>query len=134
MGQKMPAEVGAVFATFPGPVRELLADVRETILKLAAETPGVGRITETLKWGQPAYLTAETGSGSTVRLGQIKGEPGHAAVFFICHTHLVDRFREMMPDAFRYEGDRAILLPIGSPVPEALGLCLGMALTYHRRT
>jgi hypothetical protein len=32
-------------------------------------TPGVGALHETLKWGQPAYLTPETRSGTTLRLG-----------------------------------------------------------------
>lgn len=133
MDRTVPAEVAAAFAMFPEDARSTLLEVRALMLDLAERTPGVGRLTETLKWGQPAYLTADTGSGSTVRLGLVRGEPAHAAVFFICHTHLVDRFRDLMPDAFRYEGDRAILLPAGAPVPEALGLCLGMALTYHQR-
>jgi hypothetical protein len=31
----------------------------------------------------------------------------------------------------RYEGGRAILMPVGEPVPVALKFCLGMALTHH---
>jgi len=38
------------------------------------------------------------------------------------------------PDAFAYEKNRAILLDVREPLPKApLSVCLGMALTYHRR-
>jgi len=58
------------FASFPQDLRAPLLDLREMIFDIAQKTPGVGAIEETLKWGQPAYLTPVTKSGSTIRLGQ----------------------------------------------------------------
>jgi hypothetical protein len=46
-----------------------LLALRRVIFATAAATPGVGVLTETLKWGEPAHVTAETASGSTIRLG-----------------------------------------------------------------
>ena len=89
------------------------------------------RLTETLKWGEPAYLTDETGSGSTIRLGRLK-DSEHAAILFNCKTTLVDTFRERFPDQFEYRQKRALLLPVSGELPkQELTICLSLALTYH---
>jgi hypothetical protein len=131
----MPAKtapVAAAFNALPASHRKTLDRVRTLIFDIAAKTKGVGPLTETLKWGEPAYLTEATKSGSTVRLGRSKRAPDKAAVFFICTTNLVTDFRSLWPD-LEYEGDRAILLPLDGELPDALGSCIGMALTYHRK-
>jgi len=126
-------EVSVVFDGFPRDVRSRLRRLRSLIFEVAAATDGVGTLTETLKWGQPAYLTEKTNSGSTIRLGTTKTS-GEAAVFFICHTGLVSRFREVMPDALPYEGTRAIVFRPGDTVDEdALAQCLAMAMTFKLR-
>jgi hypothetical protein len=95
-------------------------------------TRGVGRLEETLKWGQPSYLTPETKSGSTIRIDQIKSATNQYAIFFHCQTGLVETFRELYPGEFSYEGNRCILLDAAEKLPEpALRHCVGLALTYH---
>jgi hypothetical protein len=132
--QPMPPDVRTAFEAFPPEVRHRLADIRETILGVAAADPRIGAITETLKWGEPAYLTEATGSGSTIRLGWPRRKPGCAAIYFICHTTLVDTFRERFGDMFEYETNRAVLLPVTGDVDRAsLEFMLSMALTYHVR-
>src|SRR5262245_12932008 len=71
----MPQDVQAAFDVFPPDVRHRLAEIRGMIFDLAAADPRVGAITETLKWGEPAYLTEASGSGSTIRLGWPRREP-----------------------------------------------------------
>ncbi len=131
-----PAAVPAVktvFASFPTPVRERLLRVRDLIFDTAAKTDGVGDLEETLKWGEPAYLTALSGSGSTIRLGRDKAS-GAAAIHFICHTNLVDEFRRLYPDALHYEGNRSIVLRDDAVTDEAaLRHAIALALTYHLR-
>src|SRR6516165_8065863 len=129
----MPADVASVFAAFPGRVRGRLMEVRSLIFEIAADIEGVGPLTETLKWGEPAYLTEATGSGSTVRLGWFRSSERDCAVLFNCRATLVDDFRSQFPDVFAFEKNRAILLDARKPLPSApLSVCLGMALTYHR--
>ena len=53
----IPTAVAAAFATFPVPVRDRLLHVRDLIFDTASQTDGVGALEETLKWGEPAYLT-----------------------------------------------------------------------------
>lgn len=127
MSPPMPAPVAAAFAAFPPETRARLSEVREVIFALAEET-GTGPLTETLKWGQPAYLTQATKAGGTIRLGVEGGAP---AVLFHCQTTLVESFRADLPRAFAYSGNRAVLLAPDSD-PDALALCLTRALTYHR--
>jgi hypothetical protein len=125
--------VSAAFAAFPAPVRARLLNVRDLIFDTAATTTGVGEIEETLKWGEPAYLTTRSGSGSTIRLAQDKDSRA-AAIHFICHTNLVDEFRRLYPDGLRYAGNRSILLSQDKATDEAaLRHCIALALTYHLR-
>jgi hypothetical protein len=46
--------VAAVFAAYPAALRKRLMALRALVLDVAAKTEGVGRLTETLKWGQRA--------------------------------------------------------------------------------
>lgn len=133
MMQPMPGTVEAAFQAFPPEVLHRLAGVRAMILAVAAGDPHIGAITETLKWGEPAYLTEATGSGSTIRLGWPRKRPDRAAIYFICHTTLVDTFRERFGGLFEYETNRAVLLPVTGDIDQAaLEFMLSMALTYHR--
>ncbi|MDF0600663.1 DUF1801 domain-containing protein [Psychromarinibacter sp. C21-152] len=127
MSPRMPDAVAAAFAAFPDTAHARLDRARALIFALAEET-GTGPLTETLKWGEPAYLTERTKSGTTIRLGLVSGAP---AVLFNCQTTLVDSFRTDLPDVFQYSGNRALLLPY-DPDEQALSLCLSRALTYHR--
>lgn len=130
----MPAEVAAVFRAYPAKLRNRLVALRRLILKTAAKTEAAGAIEETLKWGQPSYLTSETGSGSTIRIDRIKGSDHKYAVFFHCQTGLVKAFREFYPKTFVYEGNRAIVLDAkDKPDEKALAHCIALALTYHAR-
>ncbi|MFT4121955.1 DUF1801 domain-containing protein [Bradyrhizobium sp.] len=127
----LPREVSRAFAAFPAPIGKRLLWVRELIFATAAAQDEVGRITETLKWGEPAYLTDETGSGSTIRLGRLK-DSEHAAILFNCKTTLIDTFRERFPGEFEYRQTRALLLPVsGRLSKQPLSVCLSLALTYH---
>lgn len=130
----IPTAVAAALDAFPAPIRLRLLDVRHLIYATAATTPGVGPLTETLKWGEPAYLTEATGSGSTIRLGRSKSSPESCAILFNCRTTLIETFRTHFPETFAYQGNRALLLGLTGPLPaESLAICLAMALTYHRR-
>ena len=127
------AAVEAVFDAYPNPVKARLEALRRLIFDTAKTTEGVGPLEETLKWGQPSYLTTESKSGSTIRIDQVKAEAGRYAVYFHCQTDLVETFRELYPE-LRYGGNRSILLEAGEKLPEkALRHCVALALTYHAR-
>ena len=123
--------VEAVFDAYPTPVKAKLLALRRLILDTASTTKGVGALQETLKWGQPSYLTTETKSGSTVRIDRIKSGADQYAVYFHCQTDLVATFRELYPE-LSYGGNRSIILTAQKKLPEAaLRHCVALALTYH---
>lgn len=125
--------VAKVFDACPADIRAKLMILRAIILSTAEGLDGVGPIEETLKWGQPSYLTTESGSGSTIRIGREKAD-GRIAMYFHCQTDLVATFRELYPTQMTYGGNRSILFDMSDRIPEkALRHCIGLALTYHVR-
>lgn len=122
------------FSTYPKPVRTRLLALREMIFDVARKTPGVGKLEEALRWGQPSYLTPETGSGSTIRIDHIRNEPGKYAMYFICTSGLIEDFKELYKSEMKFEGNRSIVFDVGDRLPEAaLRHCISLALTYHLR-
>jgi len=127
----MDAAVAAVFQAYPAKVRDQILRLRELIIATAAATPGVGKLQETLKWGQVSYLTAESGSGTTVRI-DVDAASGNPAIYVNCQTTLVDGYRQVYPDAFVYQGTRAVVIG-AAPNEAALRHVVAQALTYHAR-
>lgn len=106
--------------------------LRRFVFDVASEQD-VGTLEETLKWGEPAYLTQVTRSGTTIRMDWKPRAPEACALYFNCQTTLVETFRSLFPETFSFEGNRAILMPLADPLPEdAVKTCMAAALTYHR--
>jgi Domain of unknown function (DU1801) len=124
--------VDAVFRAYPKPLKAKLLALRRLIFDTAKTTKGVGALQETLKWGQPSYLTAETRSGSTIRIDRVKSSAHQYAVYFHCQTDLVETFRELYPTELSYGGNRSIVLNAEDAIPKpAVRHCVALALTYH---
>ena len=122
-------KVAAVYLNASEVDRAGLLQLRGLIFEIAAETEGVGEIEETLKWGQPAYLTRNK-SGTTIRLGLPK--TGGFAIYTHCQTNVISDFQALFPDEFTYEGNRAIHFQTGEAIPvEPVSLLVKNALTYH---
>ena len=125
--------VAAIFAAYPPVIRTRLRFLRGLIFDVADRTKGVGAIEETVRWGQPSYLTTQSKSGSLIRIDRVTERDGTYAMYFHCQTTLVDTFRERFPDRFEYGGNRSILFRASQPVPvDALRECIVLALTYRR--
>ncbi|KQI68874.1 hypothetical protein AN189_08460 [Loktanella sp. 3ANDIMAR09] len=128
----MPHTVAQAFAKVPDPARARLLRIRCLIFENSEGMETIGPITETLKWGEPAYLTQVTKSGTTIRLGQSRSAPKDAAIFLNCQTSLVEEFRMQFANVFRFEKNRAVIIPHDRPLPEnAVSFCLRRALNYH---
>ena len=126
--------VAKVFDAYPDAVRAKLLTLRAMILETAAKLDGVGPLEETLKWGQPSYLTTRSGTGSTIRIDRVKPGGDRVAMYFHCQTDLVATFRELYPAQMEYGGNRSILFDASARIPDkALRHCIGLALTYHAR-
>lgn len=129
---RLSAELKPVYAQFPPPARRVLLQLRDLIYTTAASDARIGPLEETLKWGEPAFLTPTTKSGTTVRCAWKAKHPDDVALYVHCQTRLIETFRTLYAGDLRFEGNRAILFAIAQPLPEdALTRMIHAALTYH---
>ena len=78
------------FNNYPESVREKMQFLRQLVIETAEETDGVEALEETLKWGEPSFVTK---NGSTLRMDWKERTPGQYAMYFQCSSRLVDTFR-----------------------------------------
>lgn len=122
-------KVKAVFNGYPTVVRKQLCTLRDLVLETAAGIEGINKLEETLKWGEPSYLTKY---GSTIRMDWKEKNPDQFAIYFKCTSKLVPTFKTIYGDKFNFEGNRAIVFKLQDKLPKAeLKHCIALALTYH---
>ncbi len=148
-------DVARVFDSYPAAIRERALHLRALIFEVAKKTPGVDRIEETLKWGEPAYIayaaratgakSATRGAseprfaartaraiGSAVRIGWKKSDPDRYQLLFHCQTTLVDSFREQFANTLQFEGNRAIVFVVGDEIAtHPIAQCIAASMTYR---
>lgn len=131
MGAIENTKVAAVFENYPKHIQQKLWFLRQLILDTSTETEGVDTVEETLKWGEPSYITK---NGSAIRINWKKSNPHQYAMYFNCNTRLVDTFKELFRDKFNFEGNRAIVFDENDEIPlYELKQCISSSLTYHTR-
>ncbi|MHA7109719.1 DUF1801 domain-containing protein [Sunxiuqinia elliptica] len=127
---KTDPQVETIFANYPDFVRDKMQHLRNLVIETAEETEGVTLLEETLKWGEPSFVTK---TGSTLRMDWKEKTPDQYAMYFQCTSRLVDTFRMVFDHKFQYEGKRAIVFQLNQKVPELeLKECIKAALTYHQ--
>lgn len=125
------ATVEEVYDAYAPIQRKALLELRELVFETGNELQKVGEIEEALKWSQPSFITK---TGSTIRIDKIK-DSEDVAIYFICTTHLVDKFSDIYPNVFNYVKGRSIYFEAGKSYDkEALKHCISMALTYKLKT
>ena len=124
--------VGAVFDAHAPGVRKRSLALRELVFRTAAETEGCGTVIECLKWGQPAYLTERSKSGTAIPIDAVKDDSEACGIFAHCQTRLIPMLRDIYEGELDFEGNRAIRFAADRPPPEAIVKhCLTLALTYR---
>lgn len=127
------AEVLALLDGYPENLRAALMTIRSLIVEIASRNESVGALEETLKWGQPSYLTVKPKTGTTIRIDRDTSAAGDVALYVNCQSSLVSDWRGMFPD-ITFGGDRSVHFRLDEPLPEPeLRQMITMALTYHSR-
>lgn len=122
-----PPAVKAAFEAFPAPARAGLLKLRALIFDVA-RAEGIP-LTETLKWGQPAYLAPK---GTTLRLGVPKG--GGFALFAHCQSTVISDHAARFGPLDKLEGNRAVLFAEASEInPDRHSMLILSALRYHEK-
>ena len=126
---KADPRVDTLFANYPDQVRPKMQYLRELVIETAQETEGIDQLEETLKWGEPSFITK---NGSTLRMDWKEKSPNQYAMYFQCTSRLVDTFKMVFNSKFNYEGNRAIVFQLDQKIPEMeLKECIKATLTYH---
>lgn len=126
---KTNPKVNEIFANYPENVRDKMQYLRALVIE-TAEEEGIDELEETLKWGEPSFVTK---NGSTLRMDWKEKSPSQYAMYFQCTSRLVDTFRMVFDHKFQYEGNRAIVFQLNQNIPEMeLKECIKASLTYHK--
>lgn len=127
---KIDPKVKLVFDAYPNAIRKKMMVLRELVIETAQETEGIATIEETLKWGEPSYLTK---NGSTLRMDWKPRSPDQYAMYFKCTSRLVETFKKVFSNKFQFESKRAIVFQLKDKIPrEELKHCIKATLTYHK--
>ena len=122
-------EFESKFASYPDTVLDKMHALRALIHESAMELPEITKLEETLKWGEPSFLTK---NGSTLRIDWKPKNPDQYAVYFKCTSRLVETFKNVFGNLFDYEKNRAIVFQLDQKVPTSeLKKCIKAALLYH---
>lgn len=125
----MPPEVAEKFQSYPESMRDKLMVLRTLIMEVAEDASDVDALEETLKWGEPSYVSS---IGSTVRIDWKTDTPDNYYMFFNCNTTLVETFRRLYEGVLEFEGNRAIVFHRDDKLPIAeVQHCVSLALRYH---
>lgn len=115
---------------YPDHVKDKMLTLRQLVIDTARETGSIDKLEETLKWGEPAYVTRH---GSTLRMDWKEKSPDHYAMYFQCTSRLVDTFKAVFGNTFNYEGNRALVFALDQDIPvEPLKACIRATLNYHK--
>ena len=132
MGARIPQTTKNALSGLPRPLQQKLRQLRQLILLTACENPAIGPLEETLKWGEPAFLTSATKSGTTIRINRHARDDSKYAMYIHCQTDLVERYRQLYGDQLTFDGSRAVIFDVDQEIPaDAVKHCVSMALTYH---
>ena len=126
---KTDPQVEIVFRNYPDFIRDKMQFLRKLVHETAHEMQ-LGSLTETLKWGEPSFVTKK---GSTLRMDWKEKNPSQYAMYFQCTSRLVETFKLVFGDRFNYEGKRAIIFRLDEEIPvDQLKQCIKATLRYHQ--
>ncbi|MEQ6248311.1 DUF1801 domain-containing protein [Sulfitobacter sp. HNIBRBA3233] len=121
----------ATTALWPEAAQDRFRHLRAVILNAAAGMDA-GEIAESLKWGEPAWRPKRLRQGSTLRAAWQVNSPRTLALFVDCKTTLAATMRDIYPDVFTYENNRALRFDLDAPVPaDAVDHLARLTFAYH---
>ncbi len=124
----METNVKKKYDAYPDSVQKYFLNIRAAIFEVA-KAEGLD-IEETLKWGEPSYLAK---GGSTIRVDWKPKFPNQLSVYFNCKTSLVETFKEVFGNVFRYEGNREVIFALSETLPlTEFKACVSLSLRYHK--
>jgi hypothetical protein len=116
--------------SYPDVVRDKMLHLRKLVEETAEEVSEITELEETLKWGEPSFLTKD---GSTLRMDWKEKTPDQYQMYFKCTSRLVETFKIVFGNQFDYEKSRAIIFKLDQEVPtNEIKKCIKATLMYHK--
>lgn len=126
---KQDPQVKHKFESYPPTVRPKLEYLNSLMVEVASEMEHIKSLDVSLKWGEPSYKVKK---GSPVRIDWKPKAPDQYAIYFVCTTSLVETFKLVYGNLFKYEKNRALLFDLDEDLPEKeLKDCIAMAFNYQ---
>jgi hypothetical protein len=123
-------KVKAAYDAFGQKQQGIALMLRDLVFDVARDTPEAGEIAETLKWGQPSFITPKTESGSTLRIGVTKA--GDTGLYAHCGTSIISDYAATFPGDDRIDGNRGVLFSTADDIAkDRLRHLIRHGLTYH---
>ncbi len=132
LGKRLQTDprVETVFHAYPDKVKQPMLDLRKLVLTTVKYMDEEVILEETLKWGEPSYLTKH---GSTLRMDWKSRSPDQYALYFKCTSKLVPAFKSVYGDRLQYETTRAIIFKIEESIDtDLISRCIEVCLRYHK--
>lgn len=127
---KTNPKVEEVFANYPDFIRDKMQRLRKLVIETAEELSNISQLEETLKWGEPSFLIKD---GSTLRMDWKDKTPNQYALYFKCTSRLVETFKSVYENKFKFEGNRAINFSLNQEIPvDDLKECIKASLIYYK--
>ncbi len=122
-------EFESKLSSYPKYIRPKMQYLRDLVLETAEEIPDIKELDETLKWGEPSFISK---IGSTLRMDGKEKTANQYQLYFNCSSRLVETFKLIFGDLFEYEKNRAIIFRMDEDIPVvALKECIATILMYH---
>ncbi len=120
-------------AAWPPSAQQHLLSARAIAFE-TAETASTGPLSESLKWGQPAWRPSRPRTGSTLRLNWSPDWPGQLLAYVDCKTDLASQMSTRFPQQFGNDGRRSLAFDLDVPLPQdAIAQLAHLTFTYHRQ-
>jgi len=127
--QPLSPDILNVIALWPQQAQQHLLAARTIAFDVAQDKPST-QLTESLKWGEPAWRPLK--GGTTLRMSW-KAERSALGLFVDCKTDLCARMQHDFPEAFDYAAPRALYLATDAAFPkDALRHLAKMTFRYKR--
>lgn len=130
MNIKTDKEFTEKMNSYPENIQEKMQNLRKLVHESAEELDSKFTLNESLKWNEPSYISKD---GSTLRMDWKTKNPNQYAMYFQCSTRLVETFRIVYKNIFKFEGNRAILFDLDEKILESeLNDCIKATVNYHK--
>lgn len=116
--------------SFPDEVQGKMEVLRELVHEIAQEEELVTELEETLRWGEPTFIS---NVGTSLRMGWSDKRPDQYGLFVQCSSLVIPTIRAVHADALRYDKNRGVLFQNEEDLPlDLLRPMIHAALVYKK--